>query len=314
MALETPYDYNGDGFSDVRWFNSGTAEELIWNIQNNQFNSQQVVNRSVLQEGVFLIPFSPQAGDFNGDGTTDLFVWDGANTDVWLYQNDQVASIIPGPDALAGAGWRPLTAADYDGDGDSDVFWHNVNTDANLIWRFEDGEFVSQTNLPATLPQWQLSPLGSGDFNGDGTYDVLWHNVATNDNVIWLLNDAQFVSQTTLPDTVPAWTLFGTGDFNGDNTSDLLWHNVVTNDNVVWQINDGQFVMQSNLPDTLPAWRPEIGNFDADATSEIFWNNPASDTNVIWEIDNLNFVFQVDQPAALTPPWVAEHPTFLMNV
>jgi FG-GAP-like repeat len=75
MALATPYDYNGDGFSDVRWFNNGTNEELIWNIQNNQFNSQQVVNRSVFLEGGFLQPFSPQAGDFNGDGTsrTSLF-------------------------------------------------------------------------------------------------------------------------------------------------------------------------------------------------------------------------------------------------
>lgn len=64
----------------------------------------------------------------------------------------------------------------------------------------------------------------SGDFSGEGAYDVLWQNYVTNDVGFW-----------TLADNTPRWTdigiasstvnMVGTGDVNGDGTSDILWQN-----------------------------------------------------------------------------------------
>jgi hypothetical protein len=320
MALRTPYDYNGDGFSDVRWANSATSQEVIWNIQNDQFVSQQTVTYDLFgQPGTgFIPPSSPQAGDFNANGTTDLFVWKPfapftGQTEIWLYQNDQVSAIIPGPSAAFGTGWFPRIAGDYNGDGDADVFWHNDLTNQNLIWHYENGQFVAQTNLPNSTAEWTISPWGSGDFNGDGTYDVLWRNDTTNQNLIWLLQNGQFVAQSNLPNSDETqWDFYGAGDFNGDGTSDLLWHNLATNANLAWQINNAQFVSQSNLPATVAGWiAPEIGNFDRDATSELFWRNGPTGQNVIWDINNFAFATQVNQPMAANPPWFIEHDFFL---
>ena len=304
----TPFDYNGDGFSDVFWVNANTGQNLIWNMVNNQFNSQQVVAGITVPDNAISI-----SGDFNGNGTTDVFQWNVNNGQAnnLLFSNDQVATTVPLPTTLPASGWFPEISGDFNGDGRSDILWHNFTTTANVVWFFNsNGQFSSQTVLPSSTNNW--TPLGSGDFNGNGTDDILWQNTANNTNEIWTMSGGQFVHQTTLPSTGGGggWTFAGVGDFNADGTDDILWHNFFTNDNVAWQINNSSFVQQSTLPDTAGTWAlPRVGNFDSDPTSEIFWHNLQGGGTVVWNLSNLNFVNQVTGPNATFPPWVDVHQT-----
>ena len=82
---------------------------------------------SVTQNGVYL----PAAGDFNGDGTSDV-LWSGTSeTDpVWLFTTTRgqktetsTSSYLPDP-----AGGEPSPfGGDFDGDGYGDVFWYRAN-------------------------------------------------------------------------------------------------------------------------------------------------------------------------------------------
>src|SRR2546430_13272194 len=87
----TPFDYNGDGFSDVFWFNTNTSQNLIWNMVNNQFNSQQVVAGNPVPHAAVSI-----SGGFNGNGTPDVFQWhfNGQNNNL-PFSNDQMAPTVP---------------------------------------------------------------------------------------------------------------------------------------------------------------------------------------------------------------------------
>ena len=94
MPVKTLFDYSGDGFSNIWWFNNTTGQSTIWNIANDLFSGQQVVAINVIPgpAGTFAPPFSPEAGDLNGDGTTDVLQYNfntGAVT-VQLFRNDQI--------------------------------------------------------------------------------------------------------------------------------------------------------------------------------------------------------------------------------
>jgi FG-GAP-like repeat len=310
MPVETPFDYNGDNISDVVWFNFVTGQEQIWNMANNQLLVQQNVAAELNVPLSVFPPFTPRSGDFNGDNTTDLFYFNfvTGQSQNYLFQNDQVVQVVALPTTNPALGWFPVADGDYNGNGTSDILWHNFTTNQNTIWLMgSNGQFVSQTSLPPTTINWFAAAGGSplsGDYNGDGTTDLLWRDQGAGTNIIWNLSGGQFASQTVLPAATSSWWLYGTGDFNADGTSDLLWHNTATTANQIWQINNSQLIATSNLPATTNDWVARVGTYDSDATSEIFWHRQsATGENIVWNISNLQFAGQTVNPNALFPPW-----------
>src|SRR6267143_5996657 len=76
------------------------------------------------------------------------------------------------------------------------------------------------------------------DFNADCKSDILWRNVATGENYIYLLNGLTIASEGPLPTVAdPNWTVAGTGDFNGDGKADILWRNAATGEYYVYFMN-----------------------------------------------------------------------------
>jgi hypothetical protein len=66
--------------------------------------------------------------------------------------------------------------------------------------------------------------VGSGNFNGDATADLVWTD-PNNDVQIWYMQHGQ-VSQVVTPELHqdPGWQLKAVGDFtNGGAKEDLLW-------------------------------------------------------------------------------------------
>ena len=59
--------------------------------------------------------------------------------------------------------------------------------------------------------------VGTGDFNADGTADILWHNTSTGANTIWKsANAATQAGRHRV--TNPDWQIVGVGDFDGNGS------------------------------------------------------------------------------------------------
>ena len=105
-----------------------------------------------------------------------------------------------------------VPTGDFDGDGRSDVFWRNMSTGANSIWKSaniaDPAGVVSVTNL-----NWYIA--GQGDFDGDGRADVFWRNADTGANVIWKAGNAA-TKQAVVGVTDGHWNVALVGDFDGD--------------------------------------------------------------------------------------------------
>jgi hypothetical protein len=228
-------DFNGDGVGDVLW-RSDSGEVAVWfgtPGSGVQFAGQDLgpLQTSWHFEGV---------ADVTGDGKADV-IWqnDNGQVAVWVSQSTSSASFAG---VIAGAvdpSWHLLGEGDFNGDGKADFLWQNTNGDV-AVWNTQSasssGVSVTGQDL-GPVPGWTFQ--GIGDFNGDGTADIIWRNSTTGDVALWLSqsgSSASFVGQDLGPLST-SWHLRDIVDLNGDGRSDIVWQN-----------NNGDYALWSSAP------------------------------------------------------------------
>ena len=105
--------------------------------------------------------------------------------------------------------------------------------------------WMASTDIGTHPPGYQIS--GIGDFNKDGTSDVLWFNPTTRDTDIWSLSNGKWAASSTIGLHPAGYQISGIGDFNKDGTSDVLWYNPTTRDTDIWLLNNGQWAASSTI-------------------------------------------------------------------
>src|SRR6267378_1219906 len=193
--------------------------------------------------------------------------------------------------AISSAHALPVCAPmDFDGDGKADILWRNAVTGENYLWLMNGLTITAQGLINVVDPTsgWQVQ--GIGDFDGDGRADILWRNLATGENNIYLMNGWTIASQGSLNVvTDQAWQVKGIGDFDGDGKADILWRNSRTGENGIWLMN-GPTIASWGYVNTVDdqAWQVKgIGDFDGDGKADILWRNSRTGENGIWLMNGL---------------------------
>ena len=167
---------------------------------------------------------------------------------------------------------------DFDGDGRADILWRNdTGTLTDWLGTSNGGFNGNYANSAVDVPtDWSIA--GTGDFNGDGTSDILWRN-ASGLTTEWLGgSNGGFTSNwANVATNVPTdWKIAATGDFNGDGRSDILWRN----DN--GQITDWLGTASGGFTDNYvnavknvtTDWHVAgTGDFNGDGRDDILWRN-----------------------------------------
>jgi len=225
------------------------------------------------------------AGDFNGDGKTDI-LWRNKSTGAAMMwqMNGATASNSGTFSTVADTNWVVAGRGDFDGDGKSDILWHHNGTGDNVLWLMNGAAISSGLTLPK-MPDTNWKIAAVADFNGDGKADILWRNTSTGDVAVWLMNGSTQIGGGTFANVADqTWTIAGAGDFDGDGKADILWRSTRTGDNLMWFMNGASIAGSSaaTLVSDLNWVVTGVGDFDGDGKADILWRNKSTGQNSLW--------------------------------
>jgi hypothetical protein len=243
-------------------------------------------------------------GDYDNDGYIDLVVGNGWGGNNFLYRNNRdgtFARITTGPIAedvadTGGVGW-----ADYDNDGDLDLFVSNFSAPIkDRLYRNDgNGNFTSITTGPLVNDAGVGTGVAWGDYDRDGWLDLHVSNVDQQNNFLYRnLGNGSFAQITSGPVVMSGggsqactWT-----DYDNDGDLDLFVANFNTanpgrlhpgqNDFLFRNDGAGNFTRITQGPlvtdgakGSTPAW----GDYDNDGDLDLFVTNTFDENDRLYE-------------------------------
>ncbi len=253
-------------------------------------------------EFVWAADVTPASGsvkrDFNSDGGSDLLFArpsDG-QLQTWIV-DEATGTTTSGKNwvtAIA-APWAVVATGDVDGNGQADVMYQNSTTGQLMVVKMgADGMsyntkyWLGNALAPSTF--WVFN--GMGDFNGDGSDDILWRRSTDGQVQVWLssTDGLTIASKVWVAPRATNWVIKGVGDMNGDGRSDIVWRDGTSGQMAVWIMAAGGVTIQTN------AWLPEavtdasgwvykgLSDTDGDGGTDILYGRTSDGMVMVWQM------------------------------
>ena len=264
VALVTG-DFTGDGRTDLAVANEGSFDSdgklipgtgdvsVLLGNGDGTFQTQNTY-------AVGSYPVAIVAGDFTGDGRTDLAVANFDDNDVSILLGNGDGTFQNQKTYAAGSFPRALVTGDFTGDGRTDLAVANYRSkDVSILLGNGDGTFQNQVTY--AVGSYPIA-LVTGDFTGDGRTDLAVANSGSDSNDVSILlgnGDGTFQNQVTYAvGSFPVAIV--SGDFTGDGRTDLAVANSGDNDvSILLGNGDGTFQNQVTYEVGSLSRRPRDG-------------------------------------------------------
>ena len=166
---------------------------------------------------------------------------------------------------------------DFTNDGVSDLVWRKG--DQVGLWDMAAGGIPSYVIVGQARTDWTI--VGSGDYNGNGTDDLLFRQAGTGSVGYWNIVDG--VNTGFVPliwETSSAWSIVKTqgADFNGDGRDDILWRNANGDLGIYRMTGSGAFDFAWDVLGNVSNDWKVLGadDFNGDGRADILWRNSDS--------------------------------------
>ncbi len=231
---------------------------------------------------------TPLAGDFDGNGTTDVFLYrPGSGGEQVKFGNvDRTFTTSSAAKYQVSGTYTPVVG-DLDGNGSTDILWYAPGTAADYLWLFQDDDSI--VVQPKTI-NGTYRPFVGDWIREEGdpeSVDIFWYAPGTAPDSIWaaagggtFVPHPQTVNGTFTP-LVGAFTPDTSPGVGGstDPSLDIFWYAPGAAADSLWNgNNDGTF---TKIPKGVSGtYRPFVGYFDGYGVEDIFWYSPTGGDSV----------------------------------
>jgi hypothetical protein len=297
-------DFTGDGRTDlaVAGFDPTTEQsvvEVLLGSGDGTFRTAAPVDLGGFSTTSLV------AGDFTGDGRTDLAVagfdptTEQSMVEVLLGNGDGTFHTTTPVDLGILYGQFSLVAGDFTGDGRTDLAFtglDNATGQSAVEVLLGNGDGTFRTAAPVDLGGFSTTSLVAGDFTGDGRtdLDVLGVVPLSGQGMVeLLLGNGDGTFRTVAPVDLGGFSTntIVAGDFTGDGRTDLAFSR---NSDIQVELStgNGQFVQPDNLSDSVYD-TPLVAN-PGDGNDDVFVVDQSG--NILWRKG------ETQAPGSFAPP------------
>jgi hypothetical protein len=211
------------------------------------------------------------------------------------------------------SGWRIVklgalskTRADFNADRRSDVLWRNTASGENYLYPMNGTTIISGEGYLRAVPDLNWNIAGTGDFDGNGSADILWRNSSTGENYVYFMNGVSIVNEgylRTVSDQ--GWQVAGVGDLDGDGRDDILWRHGTSGENYAYLMNGVSIVNEGYLRTVADrTWQIKgVGDFDGDGRADILWRHATSGENYLYLMNGVSIAAEGYLRAVADTAW-----------
>jgi hypothetical protein len=296
--LETPLiqmavDLNGDGNSDLVWFNPSTNQVAVWLMNGNTILAHAILGTGPANGQIVAI------GNLTGTGNAQIIWYAGSTTfTAWstTWSGNQPSTTTTS--FSLPANYSAMAIADFDGDGLPDVVQWEPSSHSISIAK-NNGSLAFTTEFSTVVASdWDL--VGVADLNGDGNHELVWRNHATGQVAAWVISKQFQPIQYLVYYSPPlSWRIRGIGKVDATNAQGLIWREEQTGQTGFWKLNTNGQVVVTVLPVGSSPWEIEgAPYFDgASGVPEILWSNTQNGAVGFWRVSGTSI-----RPSVIATP------------
>ncbi|MBV8414048.1 MAG: hypothetical protein JO251_02400 [Verrucomicrobia bacterium] len=259
LQIQSFGDFNGSGYASPLIFDSNQNALEIWTEPLNPLFASGISGYTFL----YTLPKGYQfagVGDFNGDGITDILLWNsGAQKGLILTisASQVIEAATIEPHTTSATGWNVAGIGDFDKSGHSDILLRDSSGNLEILFMGKSGLLTSTDFTPselyfaATSSYKAANPMvpTTGHFDGswsvvgvgalqNGYAGIIWAKSSTGDiGLSQFSNPLQPLPYGDLIARLPAASqIEAIGDYNGDGSVDLLFRDQNSGAASIWYL------------------------------------------------------------------------------
>jgi len=303
--IQAAVDLNGDGHSDVVWFNPITNQVSVCLMSGNNILARPILGSAPPNGRIVAV------GNLNRNGNPQIIWYTGSKTYIaWstTWSGSHPTTTVTSFSLPTNS--PTLAIGDFDGDGLQDVVQWDPSSNKLSIAKNNGSLNFTQQYSRVILPNWDL--VGVADLNGDGHHELVWRDGVTGLVGAWVMNRFQPARWVGYHSPPLSWRIRGIGKVDASNAQGLIWRNDQSGQTGFWKLNTNGQVASSALPVGAAPWEI-VGApyFDGrNGLPEILWYNTQTGLVGFWRVNGKSVSFSsVAVPGTqwTIQPGVSEH-------